>query len=138
MPSSPPAPGLFSITTGCFSSRDSASATGRATVSATPPGGNGTIIVTGRSGYGACPRAAGAASTPTIASAIAAHLHNSMLTSSPLGQEAVLDLPDAVDRHADDVARLQPARRVHAHADAGGRARGDHVARMQRDAARAG
>ena len=50
MPSAPPEPGLFSITTGCFSSRDSASATGRATVSATPPGGNGTIIVTGLSG----------------------------------------------------------------------------------------
>jgi len=47
----PPAPGLFSITTGCFNSRDSASATGRATVSATPPGGNGTIIVIGLSGY---------------------------------------------------------------------------------------
>ena len=50
MPSAPPAPALFSITIGCFSSRDSASATGRATVSATPPGGNGTIIVTGLSG----------------------------------------------------------------------------------------
>jgi hypothetical protein len=50
MPSAPPAPGLFSITTACFSSRDSASATGRATVSATPPGGKGTISVIGLSG----------------------------------------------------------------------------------------
>jgi hypothetical protein len=50
MPSAPPAPALFSTTTLCLSSRASASATGRATVSATPPGGNGTTIVTGRSG----------------------------------------------------------------------------------------
>ena len=50
MPSAPPAPAWFSTTTGCFSSRASASATGRATVSATPPGGKGTIIVIGRSG----------------------------------------------------------------------------------------
>src|SRR5690606_38634265 len=42
---------LFSMTTLWPSSRDSASATGRATVSATPPGGNGTIMVTARSGY---------------------------------------------------------------------------------------
>ena len=40
----------------CLSSLPSASATGRATVSATPPGGNGTTIVIVRSGY--CARAA--------------------------------------------------------------------------------
>ena len=51
MPMPPPAPGLFSMTTGCFRSRLIASATGRATVSATPPGGNGTIIVIVWSGY---------------------------------------------------------------------------------------
>src|SRR5215831_4729185 len=51
MPSAPPAPARFSTTTDCLSSRESASATGRATVSATPPGGNGTIIVIGRSGH---------------------------------------------------------------------------------------
>src|SRR5690606_40451901 len=48
------------------SSRDSASATGRATVSATPPGGNGTIIVMARSGYWACPQAAASASTAPL------------------------------------------------------------------------
>src|SRR6185295_4464798 len=59
MPSAPPAPARFSTTTDCFSSRPSASATGRATVSATPPGGNGTIIVIGRSGHDcACAAAA--------------------------------------------------------------------------------
>ena len=51
MPMPPPAPALFSMITGCFITVPIASATGRATVSATPPGGNGTIIVTGRSGY---------------------------------------------------------------------------------------
>ena len=45
MPMPPPAPGLLSTITGCFRSRLIASATGRATVSATPPGGNGTTIV---------------------------------------------------------------------------------------------
>jgi hypothetical protein len=51
MPSAPPAPARLSTTTDCLSSRPSASATGRATVSATPPGGNGTIIVIGLSGH---------------------------------------------------------------------------------------
>jgi hypothetical protein len=41
MPVAPPAPERFSTTTVCLSSRPSASATGRATVSATPPGGKG-------------------------------------------------------------------------------------------------
>jgi hypothetical protein len=50
MPSAPPAPTLLSTTTVCFSCFESASATGRATVSASPPGGNGTIIVIGLSG----------------------------------------------------------------------------------------
>jgi hypothetical protein len=46
----PPAPGLFSMITGVFNSRDSASANGRPTMSATPPGGNGTISVIGFDG----------------------------------------------------------------------------------------
>ena len=49
MPVAPPAPTRFSTTTVCFSSLPSASATGRATVSATPPGGKGTIMVMGLS-----------------------------------------------------------------------------------------
>src|SRR3954452_1658942 len=60
MPSAPPAPARFSTTTGCLSSRASASATGRATVSATPPGGNGTIIVIVFSGQLDCANAAAA------------------------------------------------------------------------------
>ena len=51
MPSAPPAPSLFSTIKVWRSSRPSASATGLATVSATPPGGKGTIITMGRSGY---------------------------------------------------------------------------------------
>src|SRR5882672_9363329 len=51
MPTPPPAPARFSTTIGCLSTRPIASAIGRATVSATPPGGKGTIIVTGRFGY---------------------------------------------------------------------------------------
>ena len=50
MPMPPPAPALFSITTGWPRSRDIASATGRATMSASPPGGNGTIMVMGLAG----------------------------------------------------------------------------------------
>ena len=45
MPNPPPAPARFSTTMVALSSRASASATGRATVSATPPGGKGTIMV---------------------------------------------------------------------------------------------
>jgi hypothetical protein len=46
----PPAPARFSITTGWPKSRDMASATGRATKSAKPPGGKGTIMVMERVG----------------------------------------------------------------------------------------
>src|SRR4051812_19369899 len=51
MPMPPPAPALFSMITGCFRKRLIASAAGRATMSATPPGGNGTIMVIGLLGY---------------------------------------------------------------------------------------
>ena len=47
MPMPPPAPPLFSTTTGWSRIRASASATGRPTVSATPPGGKGTTMVSG-------------------------------------------------------------------------------------------
>src|SRR5687768_15578277 len=68
MPIAPPAPARFSMTTGCLSAAPSASATGLATVSATPPGGNGTIIVTGRSGYCATAALADVAATSASAS----------------------------------------------------------------------
>jgi hypothetical protein len=58
-----PAPGVFSITTGWPSLRDSGSDRMRATTSMTPPAAKGTTTRTGREGYGACARArAGAAS----------------------------------------------------------------------------
>jgi hypothetical protein len=45
-----PAPGLFSTSTGCFHSSLVFSATILAAASADPPGGNGTMIFTGRAG----------------------------------------------------------------------------------------
>src|SRR5690242_10788226 len=52
-------------------------------------------------------------------------------------REAVLDRADAVDLDAIGVAVDEPLRRLEAHADAGRRAGRDHVARAERDAARA-
>src|SRR4030095_4522504 len=69
MPMPPPAPALFSMTTGEPSARPIASASGRPTISATPPGGNGTIIVIGFDGYASCAAggdAAASAATSTI------------------------------------------------------------------------
>src|SRR6185503_9705648 len=51
-----------SITTGCLSSGSSEAASGRATTSAAPPGGNGLMNVTGRAGYASCAHDAFAAS----------------------------------------------------------------------------
>src|SRR5689334_11473944 len=51
MPSAPPAPVRLTITTGCFSDFSIMAASGRPTMSATPPGGNGTTIVIGWAGY---------------------------------------------------------------------------------------
>src|SRR3954465_9135462 len=47
----PPAPGLFSITTGWPSACESLSQTTRVITSVGPPAGNGTTIFTGRAGY---------------------------------------------------------------------------------------
>src|SRR5258708_6855297 len=65
MPMAPPAPALFSMTMGALSTRLIASAAGRATMSATPPGGNGTISAIGFDGYASCACASG---TDSIAS----------------------------------------------------------------------
>ena len=74
MPRAPPAPLRFSTITDCFNSRASASATGRATVSATPPGGNGTTIVIGLSGQLDCaPLLPAATSRQSKAAHLAAH-----------------------------------------------------------------
>src|SRR6202011_3678097 len=54
MPMPPPAPDLFSMTMGALSTRLMASAAGRATISATPPGGNGTTSAIGFDGYASC------------------------------------------------------------------------------------
>src|SRR6187200_3433138 len=98
MPIAPPAPGLFSITTGCFSSRDSASATGRATVSATPPGGNGTIIVIGLSGYWA--NAADDAAVNATAAMAARAIGLFMALLLALAEHFVELLRDAHERRA--------------------------------------
>src|SRR2546423_14561476 len=47
-----PAPGLFSMMTGCPRRGESFSPTARATMSTPPPGGNGTMNRIGREGYG--------------------------------------------------------------------------------------
>ncbi len=62
MPMPPPAPALFSTTIFCFSVFSIATAVGRPVRSATPPGGNGTIIVIGFDGYASCAKPAIAAS----------------------------------------------------------------------------
>ena len=50
MPTEPPAPGRFTTTIGCPSVFSMVAASGRPTMSATPPGGKGTIMVIGRVG----------------------------------------------------------------------------------------
>src|SRR3990170_6986833 len=57
MPTAPPAPVRFTTTTGCVSVFSICAASGRPTMSATPPGGKGTIMVTGFEGYAAWPNA---------------------------------------------------------------------------------
>src|SRR6266850_429101 len=54
MPTAPAAPVLFTTTTGFFRTFSRAAATGRAVRSATPPGGKGATMLTGRSGYFSC------------------------------------------------------------------------------------
>src|SRR5690348_3973770 len=54
----PDAPGLFSTITGWPSDCVSLSATARARMSVDPPGAQGTMMCTGRSGYAACARIA--------------------------------------------------------------------------------
>src|ERR671914_1517329 len=65
MPTAPPAPVRFTTTTGCFQIFSICAASGRPTMSATPPGGNGTTIVTGFEGY-AWPSAAAAKTSSAI------------------------------------------------------------------------
>src|SRR5436309_4418322 len=57
MPIVPPAPGRFSISTGCPNADESLSATGRAIVSVAEPGVNGTMMRIGLDGK-ACASAA--------------------------------------------------------------------------------
>src|SRR5687768_14521258 len=64
----PLAPPLFSTTTGCEIERPSWSAVKRASVSVTPPGGQGTIIFIGLSGYSASTGRTSATSAAAIAS----------------------------------------------------------------------
>src|SRR6266851_7705364 len=73
MPMPPPAPALFSMTIGVLSTRLIASAAGRATISATPPGGNGTTSAIGFDGYTSCAcagKAASIASNETTSAAL--------------------------------------------------------------------
>src|SRR5882724_3160286 len=53
-----------------------------------------------------------------------------------LVHDPVLDVPDALDLDPHHVARCQKARRAHRYADAARRARGDDVARLEREGGR--
>src|SRR5262245_27434993 len=67
MPTAPDAPGLFTITTGCFRAFSSEAASGRPVRSASPPGGNGLMMVTGR--FGNVSSAPAVATTASVTSA---------------------------------------------------------------------
>src|SRR5688572_18444759 len=70
MPTAPPAPVRFTTTTGCLSDFSICDARGRPTMSATPPGGNGTIMVIGFEGYASWASAVKAARNSTAAMGI--------------------------------------------------------------------
>src|SRR4051812_40828245 len=53
------------------------------------------------------------------------------IDGSDVGDEGLLLASEPFDTELDDIAGLQVARRLHAHANAGRRTGGDHVARMQ-------
>ena len=71
VPITVPAPGLFSTTTGCFHLALSFCPTARAIASAEPPGGNGTMMRTGRVGKSSCARVAPVARAMTNAAMVA-------------------------------------------------------------------
>src|SRR6478735_12328555 len=93
MPMPPPAPPLFSITTGWPRSRDMASATGRPTMSASPPGGNGTTMVTGLEGKGAWARA-----RPAVAARTTARAARRSMGKSPCSALACYFAPQPIQR----------------------------------------
>src|SRR5688572_30774504 len=119
-PITPPAPGLFSTTTGWPRSGESCCATTRATVSELPPGGKPTTMRTARSGYD-CAWAAAATSSAAIPAA----------TRLIIG-DGVLEDADLVDLDLNVVAGLHPDRRGAPRADSARRAGDDHVARHER------
>src|SRR5690606_30595518 len=136
MPMPPPAPARFSTTTGCPRLRLIASATGRPTVSATPPGGKGTIIVTGRDGQvSAAPAITRTSFVVVSVGGLVQRRRPRPGWLPPRGRgappvslaHAVDQRADVLDFDADFVAALQKARRLEADADAGRGARGDDV-----------
>src|SRR4051812_501013 len=70
MPRAPPAPVRFTMTTGCLSDFSIMAASGRPTMSATPPGGKGTTIVIAREGYASCENENGEKSETRTANAM--------------------------------------------------------------------
>src|SRR6185436_6286780 len=83
MPIPPPAPALFSTTIFWPSDFSIATAVGRPVRSATPPGGNGTIIVIGLAGNGSCANAALHNDSNSAAHAARAPLDMTNIIGSP-------------------------------------------------------
>src|SRR5882672_99881 len=114
MPTPPPAPARFSTTIGCLSTRPIASAIGRATVSATPPGGKGTIIVIGRFGY-SCALSGKAARSSRNANKFArpfAHIvigvsRDPKSPSVPIALDGIVCVTDQRSRECMRIERLQ-------------------------------
>src|SRR6185503_18923883 len=88
----PPAPPTFSMMTGCPSDGRIASARMRAAVSVDPPGGNGTITVTGRDGQ-VCAAARPADAASASAANSFAMFASSLEPESTSGGETVVDGP---------------------------------------------
>src|SRR5438105_5994015 len=120
MPSTPPTPPMFSMTTGWPSSADMPCASPRPKMSAGPPAGKGTIMRIGFDGY-ACEKASGGTSSAISNSALSRFKLFSSITA--YGHAAIDD-----DLGAGDEARLvgsEEQRRVRSVAPVAGEAQRD-------------
>src|SRR5262245_45836045 len=111
-------------------------------MSATPPGGNATIMMIGRVGYASCAAAGRTARAHDSAPNNCLDFMTFLLLSPPLASSRscsahrILQGADGLDRDRYDIAFSQVLRGIEADADACAGARGDHVARLQRHDAR--
>src|SRR5574339_376943 len=101
----PPAPALFSTTTGCPSSVESPCATARATPSVPPPGGNGTINLIGWVGHDWAPAVPAAKASARAQAEISCRRW--IMASLLFPFDDVAQGRVALDLHFHDVAFLQ-------------------------------